>query len=120
MNVKSALAAALLVVSLTACGGAAATATPASTAAEPAAAASTTGGTTAAAGKVSANSATRAQVQAALEAAGVPQAARMAGEVEEYRPYPAGAEGEAKLRKELAKYNIAADVVDKIIATLTF
>ena len=73
----------------------------------------------AATGKVSANTATRAQMQAAFEAAGVTNAGRWAGEVEEYRPYPADDPNFAKLRKELAKYNIAADVLEKIISTLT-
>ena len=72
-----------------------------------------------AAGKVSANNATRAQLQATFEAAGIPAAAQWAKEVEEYRPYSASDPGFAKLRQELAKYNPAAGVVDKIIATLT-
>lgn len=69
------------------------------------------------AGKVSANKATRAQIQAALEAAGVPNAAQWAKEVEEYRPYAADVNF-PKLRQELAKYNPGAGVVDKIIAVL--
>ena len=73
----------------------------------------------AAAVRVSANRATRAQLQQAFEAAGIPNAARMAVEVEEYRPYPTDDPGMAKLRRELAKYNIAPSVVDQVIATLT-
>ena len=73
----------------------------------------------AAAVKVSANRATRAQLQQAFEAAGIPNAARMAVEVEEYRPYPTTDPGFAKLRQELAKYNIPVAVVDQIVATLT-
>src|SRR5207249_790685 len=51
------------------------------------------------ASKVSANTATRAQMQAAFEAAGIPSPARMAMEVEEYRPYPNDDPQMAKLRK---------------------
>jgi hypothetical protein len=43
----------------------------------------------------------------------------MAIEVEEYRPYPTNDPSFAKLRQELAKYNIPTNVVDQIIATLT-
>jgi hypothetical protein len=73
----------------------------------------------AAAVRVSANRATRAQLQQAFEAAGIPNAARMAVEVEEYRPYPTTDPGFAKLRQELSKYNIPVAVVDQIVATLT-
>jgi hypothetical protein len=66
---------------------------------------------------VSANDASRAEIQAALEAAGVPNAARWAGEVVEYRPY-ADDPTWAQLRKELAKYNPAPGVVDQIIGVL--
>ena len=72
-----------------------------------------------AAGRVSANRAPRAELQRAFEAAGIPNAARLAVEVEEYRPYPTDDPGMAKLRRELAKYNIAPSVVDQVIATLT-
>ena len=72
-----------------------------------------------AAGKVSANRATRAELQRAFEAAGIPNPGRLAVEVEEYRPYPSNDPGMAKLRRELAKYNIAPAVVDQVIATLS-
>lgn len=68
--------------------------------------------------KVNANKATRAELQAAFQAAGVSNAAQWAREVEEYRPYAADDTNWSKLRKELAKYNIAGDVLEKIIATL--
>jgi hypothetical protein len=68
--------------------------------------------------KVSANTASRAEVQAALEAAGVPSAANWTREVLEYRPYPTTDPNFAKLRGELAKYNPAPGVVDQIIAVL--
>ncbi len=60
-----------------------------------------------------------AELTAAFQAAGVPNASRWAAEVMEYRPYPANDPSFAKLRGELAKYNPAAGVVDKIVATLT-
>ncbi|MFN0092829.1 MAG: hypothetical protein ACKVWR_21550 [Acidimicrobiales bacterium] len=50
-------------------------------------------------------------------AAGIPTASRWAREVEEYRPYPVDPQW-AKLRKELAKYNPAPDVLEKILAAL--
>jgi len=68
---------------------------------------------------VNANTATEAEVAAALQAAGVSNAARWAKEVVEYRPYPANDPTMAKLRGELAKYNPGPGVVDAIVATLT-
>jgi hypothetical protein len=72
----------------------------------------------AATGKVSANKASRAELQRAFEAAGIPNAARWAMEVEEYRPYPTNDPSWAKLRRELAKYNIAPATLEQIINTL--
>lgn len=104
------------------------TSMPASTATSSAAAATATGtpsasstptSTAAASTKVSANNASRAQVQAALEAAGVSSAARWAGEVEEYRPYPTNDPTLAKLRQNLAKYNPGPGVVDAIVSALS-
>ena len=69
--------------------------------------------------KVNANTATQAELQAAFQAAGVSNPAQWAREVTEYRPYTADDTNWGKLRKELAKYNIASDVLEKIIATLT-
>jgi len=74
---------------------------------------------TTAAGKVSANNATRAELQAAFETAGISGAAQWAREVVEYRPYPENDPNMAKLRQELAKYNPGPGVVDKIIAALS-
>jgi ABC-type phosphate transport system substrate-binding protein len=68
--------------------------------------------------KVSANSASRAELAAALAAAGVPNAERWAIEIEEYRPYPADDPTFAKLRRELAKYRPAPGVVDRIVSVL--
>jgi hypothetical protein len=58
-------------------------------------------------------------LQQAFEAAGIPNAARWAREVDEYRPYDTADPNFGKLRRELAKYNPAPGVVDRIIATLS-
>jgi hypothetical protein len=69
-------------------------------------------------GKVSANDATKEELVAALDAAGVTNSAKWAKEIEEYRPYSTDDPEFAKLRDELAKYNPADGVIDMIIATL--
>ena len=78
--------------------------------------------TTTAAGRattqVDANTASVAELQAAFEANGVTNAAKWAREVEEYRPYATDDPTFASLRKNLAKYNPAADVLQKILASL--
>jgi hypothetical protein len=56
-------------------------------------------------GKVSANTASQAEIAAALAAAGVPNADRWAREVTEYRPYPANDPTLQVLQDNLAKYN---------------
>jgi hypothetical protein len=71
----------------------------------------------AAGGKVNANTASIAELQKAFEAAGISQALRWAQEVDEYRPYPSDPKW-GKLRQELGKYNIAPDVLEKIISLL--
>ena len=68
--------------------------------------------------KVSANNASRADLQAAFEHAQISNAGKWAREVEEYRPYPEDDPDYAKLRGELAKYNPTSGVVDQIIAQL--
>jgi hypothetical protein len=90
---------------------------PVAAASSPAAAAQAS--PAAASPKVSANDASIAQLQQAFEAAGIPNAARWAREVDEYRPYPTNDPGFAKLRQELSKYNPSPDVLEKIIATLS-
>jgi glucose/arabinose dehydrogenase len=113
-------------IALAACGGAAssdasnatatsaiATATPASTTTT--AATATNASTT----KASANNATAAQLQAAFEAGGVPNASRWVVEVQEYRPYPADDPTFAKLKSNLAKYNPSADTLSRILAALS-
>ena len=69
-------------------------------------------------GKVSANEASRADLQAAFEHADISYAGKWAREVEEYRPYPEDDPDYMKLRGELAKYNPAPGVVDRIIDQL--
>ena len=100
------------------------TTTPASTASSAptpttAATATTAPSVTAAAAKVSANNATVAQLTSAFTAAGIPNPSAWAREVEEYRPYAASDTNITKLRQNLAKYNPAPGVVDKIVATLS-
>ncbi len=85
-------------------------AAPASTGTNPAPAKTSRG--------VNANTATIAELQAAFTAAGIPNAARWAREVDEYRPYPVSDPGFAKLRRELAKYNPGAETLEKILAAL--
>ena len=68
--------------------------------------------------KLSANSASRLELAAAFEAAGISNASKWAREVEEYRPYAVDDAEYSKLRGELAKYNPAPGVVDSIIALL--
>jgi hypothetical protein len=69
--------------------------------------------------KVNANSASIPELQEAFEAAGIPNAARWAREVDEYRPYPTDDPSFGKLRSELAKYNPSPDVLQKILASLS-
>jgi hypothetical protein len=121
--VRTALIAAT--VALIACGGAAAApaanaTTPATVATTGASAASTAAtGTATSTTKASANNATAVQLQAALEAAGVPNASRWVVEVQEYRPYPADDPSFAKLKSQLAKYNPSADTLSRILAALS-
>ncbi len=112
-------------LTLAACGGAAATpgsnATATSTiaAATPASAITAAVTTAATSTRASANNATAAQLQAAFEAAGVPNASRWVIEVQEYRPYPADDPTFAKLKSNLAKYNPSADTLSRILAALS-
>lgn len=116
-------------IALAACGGAAstgasgataiaanATATPASTSTAASSAAATAAST---ATKASANNATAAQLQAAFEAGGVPNASRWVIEVQEYRPYPIDDPTFARLKSNLAKYNPSADTLSRILAALS-
>jgi competence protein ComEA len=116
-------------VTLVACGGAPSTgaanatsnATATVTIATAAPASTSTAAATAAATntKASANNATAAQLQAAFEAGGVPNASRWVIEVQEYRPYPVDDPTFAKLKSNLAKYNPSADTLSRILAALS-
>ncbi len=94
------------------------TATATSTGATGAAAATGATGTAAPRVKVSANTASSAEIQAALLANGVPNPANWTREVIEYRPYPADDANLTKLRQNLAKYNPGPGVVDAIVTAL--
>lgn len=112
-------------LTLAACGGAASSttsnATSSATTATPTPASTSTTAATAAttSTKASANNATAAQLQAAFEAAGVPNASRWVTEVQEYRPYPTDDPTFAKLRSNLAKYNPSANTLSRILAALS-
>jgi hypothetical protein len=68
--------------------------------------------------KVSANSASRDEIAAALKTAGVTSPQRWTAEVVEYRPYAGGDPDLTKLRHNLAKYNPGQATVDKIVSAL--
>ena len=70
------------------------------------------------AAKLSANNATRAELQAGFEAAGISNTRQWAREVEEYRPYPEDDPDLTKLRTGLAEHNADPGIVDAIIALL--
>lgn len=91
----------------------AASATAGSSASPSAPASAATSGAT-----VNANTATEQELAAVFAAAGIPNADRWAREVAEYRPYDADPTW-AKLRQELAKYNIDPAVLEQILAPLT-
>jgi hypothetical protein len=115
-------------VMLGACGGAANAPTANTPVASPTAAAATATSVatntvapsaSSTATKASADNATAAQLLAAFEAGGVPNASRWVREVEEYRPYPTDDPTFAKLRSNLAKYNPSADTLSRILAALS-
>lgn len=68
--------------------------------------------------KVSANTATQAEIAAALQANGVPNPANWAKEVVEYRPYPTDDPTLKKLQDNLVKYRPDAATLAGILATL--
>jgi hypothetical protein len=111
-------------VALAGCGGAANAPTANTPVASPTTAAPVATNTVAptassTATKASANNATAAQLLAAFEAGGVPNASRWVREVEEYRPYPTDDPTFAKLKSNLAKYNPSADTLSRILAALS-
>jgi hypothetical protein len=112
---------------LAACGGSAATTPTAS----PAPVATSVSGATALPGattlpgaatdavtRVSANTATEAELVAALTDAGVPNADRWAREVMEYRPYPSDDPLLQRLQDNLAKYNPDPATLAAILSAL--
>jgi uncharacterized protein with LGFP repeats len=121
------LAAVLAIVTfLGACSGATtspaptstdASSSPATTAAS-AAGTSEPGASTGSAQQVSASSASYDELVAALAAAGVPNAARWANEVMEYRPYPAEDPTLQRLQDNLAKYNPDPATLAAILSAL--
>jgi hypothetical protein len=117
-KIKLAVAALAICASLAACGSSAdAPTTSTSTVASASASASATSGTSQT-GKVSANTASESEITAALEAAGVANAARWTREVMEYRPYAADDADLTSLRDNLAKYNPGQETIDKIVSAL--
>jgi hypothetical protein len=107
------LAAAACSTTDTPTGGASTTTTAATAATAGGSAAGTSAPT-----KVSANASSSQELQTALEAAGVTNAARWAGEIMEYRPYDASDTSLAKLKGELQKYNPGTDTLTKIMSVL--
>jgi hypothetical protein len=121
MKTRLFIACTTLSFALAACGGAVASggASPTATAQSTASSAASPTTTASTNAKVSANDATQAELQAAVTAVGVPNPSNWVREVVEYRPYPTNDPTFAKLRGELAKYNPAAGIVDKIISALS-
>jgi hypothetical protein len=114
--VMAAIGAVVLGASLAACGSS----TPAySSAAEPAVEIPAEPGEPAQnAAKMSANSASEAELVTALRAAGVSHPERWAEEIIEYRPYASDDVNLAKLRQNLAKYNPGQQTLEKILSAL--
>lgn len=115
--VMAAISAVVLGASLAACGGS----NPAaySSAAEPAVEIPAEPGEPAQnAAKMSANSASEAELVTALRAAGVSNPERWAEEIIEYRPYASDDVNLAKLRQNLAKYNPGQQTLEKILSAL--
>lgn len=107
-NIARLLLVGMLAVSLAACSGGGTTTDSGGSEAT----------TAPAAGKVSANNASEDEIVAALEGAGVEDAAEWAEEIVEYRPYADQAELEEKLTEELAKYNPSQETLDGIFSVL--
>jgi hypothetical protein len=97
--------------------------TPGSSPASPSPSASasaqaTTAGSPASQGKVSANTATQAELIAAFTAAGVPNPDKWTKEVMEYRPYDTSDPTLQALQDNLAKYNPSASTLAGILSVL--
>ncbi|HEV7809536.1 MAG TPA: hypothetical protein VGO64_02965, partial [Candidatus Limnocylindrales bacterium] len=76
------------------------------------------GGATTSSARVSANTASAAEIKAALTAAGVSNADKWTNEVVEYRPYPADDSNLQKLQDSLAKYNPDPETLQGILSAL--
>jgi hypothetical protein len=110
-----AIGAVVLGASLAACSGS----TPAySSAPAPAAAGEEPGEPAQYAAKVSANSASEAELVTALRAAGVSSPERWAEEIIEYRPYASDDVNLTKLQQNLAKNNPGQQTLEKILSAL--
>lgn len=96
---------------LTGCGS---TKVTTSTTARPSATVAPTGTSA----KVGANTATKDQLVAAMESAGIANASKWADEIIEYRPYSTSDASLTTLKGELAKYNASTDTIAKIISML--
>jgi hypothetical protein len=115
------LAGAILTIVLAACSsaaGAATVPTTAPTTATGAAAATPATDGTSTAAKVSANTASETEIAAALQSAGVANAARWTREVLEYRPYPTDDPTLQRLQDNLAKYQPDAATLAAILSAL--
>jgi len=119
------LAGAILAIVLAACSSAAGAATvpttaPTNATGAAASAAVSTPATdaTSTAAKVSANTASETEIAAALQSAGVANAARWTREVLEYRPYPTDDPTLQKLQDNLAKYQPDAATLAAILSAL--
>lgn len=97
-----------------------ATATPSSPSASGAASSGSTSSNGAATqpAKVNANTASKSDIAKALENAGIPNSAKWADEIEEYRPYTQG-DLTSKLGTELGKYGVDSATLQKILSVLT-
>ena len=103
---------------LAACSGSPATSSARVGSSATAASAAASAATSTTAGKVSANAASTAEIVAALEAAGVPNADRWAREVEEYRSYDTSDPTLQSLQDNLAKYHPDPETLAGILGAM--
>lgn len=96
----------------------AASATPTATATPSPTSAATPSGTPGPRVKISANTSTVAELEAALRANGVPDPAKWAREVVATRPYPAEDANLTRLRQHLAELSAPPGVVEDIVTAL--
>ena len=108
-----------LVLAACSSGTAGSSASSVATSAPTAAGGSASSSASSAASTVSANTASRDQLVAALTAAGVPNPDRWATEIMEYRPYDASDPTLQHLQDQLAKYNPDPATLRGILSVLT-